>query len=169
VIIICLLIPQLIHLHIFNDEIEERSWCVVKYTPWLRIYSTTLIFFHYFAPFFINIFSPIFVIIITSLQRSRIQIDRSFWIHLKLKITEQRHILMSPVIIVCLTLPNLIISMILDCKKSSRLLSFYLIGYYLSFCPAAFVFMIFVLPAPLYKGQFNQLIARTRRRFERIR
>jgi hypothetical protein len=169
VIIICLLIPQLIHLHIFNDEIEERSWCVVKYTPSLQIYSTTLIFFHYFAPFCINIFSPIFIIIITALQRSRIQVDRSFWIHLKLKIKEQRHILMSPIIIVCLTLPNLIISMILDCKKSSRLLSFYLLGYYLSFCPAALVFMIFVLPSPLYNGQFNQLRAHIRTRFERIR
>ncbi len=66
---------------------------------------------------------------------------------------------MSPIIIVYLTLPYLIISMILDCKKSSRLFSFYLIGYFLSFCPATFVFMIFVLPSPLYKDQFNQLRA----------
>jgi hypothetical protein len=169
VIITCLFIPQLIHLYVFDDEIEEKSWCVVKYTPWLQIYSTTLIFFHYFAPFSINIFSPIFVIIITSLQRARLQVDRSFWVHLKFKIKEQRHILMSPAIIVCLTLPNLIISMILDCKKSSRLLWFYLIGYFFSFCPAALVFMIFVLPSRLYKDQFNQLLARIRRRFQRFR
>jgi hypothetical protein len=76
---------------------------------------------------------------------------------------------MSPAIIVCLTLPNLIISMILDCKKSSRLLWFYLIGYFFSFCPSAFVFMIFILPSPLYKEQFNQLMARTRRRIKAFR
>jgi hypothetical protein len=163
-IIVCLFITQLIHLHIFDDETEERSWCVVKYTPWLQIYSTTFIFFHYFAPLSINIFSLIFVIITIALQRARTQNDRSFWVYLKLRVKEQKHILMSSAIIVCLTLPYLITTIILDCKKSSRLLWFHLIGYFLSFFPAALVFMIFVLPSSLYKQEFKQLIARIHRR-----
>ncbi len=34
-IIIALLAPQLRVLRIYNDETEERTWCVVEYTPWL--------------------------------------------------------------------------------------------------------------------------------------
>jgi hypothetical protein len=165
-IITCLFIPQLIHLHMFYDETEEVSWCVVEYTPWLQIYSTTLIFFHYFAPLFINIFSAIFVIIITARQRALTQTDRNFWVHLTLRVKEQKHILISSTIIVCLTLPHLLISIILDCKKSSDSLWFYLIGYFLSLFPAAFVFVIFVLPSSLYKDEFNAFIAYIRRRYE---
>ncbi len=161
-----LFIPQLMYLHIFNDEAEERSWCVVKYSPWLQIYSSTLIFFHYFTPLSINIFSAIFIIISTARQITLVQTDRSFWIHLLSKLKQYKHILISSAIIICLTLPYLIISIILDCQKSSNLFWFYLIGYFLSFFPATFVFIIFVAPSPLYKKEFKQLIAYIRRRYQ---
>jgi hypothetical protein len=161
-----LLIPQFIYLDIFNDETEERSWCVVKYAPWLQTYNSILIFFHYFAPLSINIFSAIFIIIVSALQRAHTQRDRRFWVHFKSKLQQHKHMLMSSAIIVCLTLPYLIISIKLDCKKSSNLFWFYFIGYFLSFLPATFVFMIFVLPSSLYKQELTELIAYIRRRYQ---
>jgi hypothetical protein len=166
VMIWCLFIPQISHLHIFYDDTEDRSWCVVKYVKWLATYSTVLIFIHYFAPLTINILSIICIIVITAYQRSRVQPDRSFWTHLLSRTKTHRNILMSSAIIICLTLPYLIISITLDCQKSSDLFWFYLAGYFLSFFPAAFIFMIFVLSSPLYNREFNQFILYTRRRIQ---
>jgi hypothetical protein len=165
-IIAFLFIPQICHLHLFYDQAEERSWCVIRYEPWLQIYSTTLIFFHYFVPLFINILSILLIISITTLRGYRIQPDRSFWIHLISKTKKHRHVLISSTLIICLTLPHLIISIILDCQKSSHLLWFYFIGYFLSFCPAAFIFIIFVLPSPLYRQEFYKFLAYVHRRFQ---
>jgi hypothetical protein len=162
----CLFIPQIIYLHIFHDDAEDRSWCVVKYSGWLATYSTTLIFVHYFAPLTINIFSIICIIGVTTHRRSLVQRHRSICSHLGSRIKKNKHILINSAIIICLTLPYLIISIVLDCQKSSRLFWFYLIGYFLSFFPTAFIFMIFVLPSSHYRQEFNQFLVYIRRRFE---
>lgn len=166
IIIGCLFIPQIVHLHIFYDNLEERSWCVVKYEKWLAIYSSTLIFIHYFAPLAINIFSIICVIVITTRQRSLIDTRRSYWAHLRSRIIKHRYIFMSSAMIICLIIPYLIISIKLDCQKSSNLFWFYLIGYFLSFLPAAFIFMIFVLPSSCYRKEFHAFLLHTHRRFQ---
>jgi hypothetical protein len=165
-IIGCLFTPQLIHLHIFHDDLEERSWCVVKYVGWLATYSSALIFVHYFVPLSINIFSIICIIGVTTHRRSLIQRHRSICSHLGSRIKKNKHSLISSAIIICLTLPYLIISIVLDCQKSSRLFWFYLIGYFLSFFPAAFSFVIFVLPSSHYRQEFNKFLAYIRRRLE---
>jgi hypothetical protein len=164
--IIGLLMPQLIYLHIFDDQMEERSWCVVTYVKWLATYSSTLIFIHYFGPLGINMFSILCIMIITARRRAKSQKDRNFWVHLRSRIKINKHILISSTIIICLTLPHLIISIILDCQKSSNLFWFYLLGYFLSFCPATFVFTIFVLPTQLYRQEFYEFIADIRKRFK---
>ena len=168
-IIAGLFFPQLFHLHLFHDQAEERSWCVIRYEPWLQIYSSTLIFFHYFVPLTINLLSILLIIIVTTRQRILLQPNLSFWFHLRSRIKKHKHVLISSTLIICLTLPHLIISIILDCQKSSHLLWFYLIGYFLSFCPAAFMFIIFVLPSPLYRKEFYKFIAYIRRRFQIVK
>ena len=166
-IIGCLFIPQLIHLHIFYDESEERSWCVIRYVEWLATYSSVLIFVHYFAPLAINIFSIVCLILLIARRQSRHHTDRAFWTHIRSSIWKHKHILISSMIIICLTLPHLIISIILDCQKSSKLFWFYQIGYFLSFLPAAFIFVIFVLPSKLFREEFNQFIIDVRKRLIR--
>ena len=164
-----LFIPQIIHLDLFYDDTEERSWCVVEYKEWLTTYSAILIFAHYCVPLAINILSMICAIVITAHRRSRLQTDRSFWIHLRLKLKKNQHLFISSAIIICLTLPYLIISITLDCRKSSHLFWFYLSGYFLSFFPAAFIFPIFVLPSKLYNSEFHQFIVDMRKRFQNLR
>jgi hypothetical protein len=162
----CLFVPQMIYLHIFHDDAEERSWCVIKYSGWLATYSTTLIFVHYFVPLAINILSIICITTVATYRRILIQKHHSFCSHLRKQIKKNKHRLISSGIIICLTLPYLIISIVLDCKKSSNLFWFYLVGYFLSFCPAAFIFLIFVLPSSHYRKEFNEFLRYIRRRFE---
>ena len=166
VVIAALFIPQFVHLHVYHDHIEERNWCVVKYKEWMEMYSTILIFFHYCAPLAINICSIICIIGITTYRRSRVQTDRSFCTHLLVKIRKNRPLFFSSLLITCLTLPHLIISLTLDCRKSSHLFWFYLFGYFLAFFPVALLFPIFVLPSELYNAEFHQFIAYARRRYE---
>ncbi len=152
-------------LHVYTDKTEERYWCVVHYSSFIRIYSSTLIMFHYFGPLLITIISVVYIILSTTHHRSSTRSRETFWLRFRAKVRQYKHMVISSIVITMLTLPNLIISIILDCNKSSNLLWFYLIGYFLSFTPATFIFFIFVLPSPLYKEEFRQLILQTRRQF----
>ncbi|CAF0733814.1 unnamed protein product [Adineta steineri] len=158
-------IPQIIDLRVFTDKTEERSWCVVTYTSFVQIYSFTLIMFHYVGPLIINFISAANIIIITTRQRTTSQKNLSFKKHLVTKIKQHKHLLISPMIIITLTLPHLIISFVLKCDKSTHLLWFYLSGYFLSFIPSTCMFLIFVLPSPIYKKEFKHAISHYRRRF----
>ncbi|CAF0733758.1 unnamed protein product [Adineta steineri] len=158
-------IPQIIDLRVFTDKTEERSWCVVTYTSFVQIYSFTLIMFHYVSPLIINFISAATIIIITTRQRTTSQKNLSFKKHLVTKIKQHKHLLISPMIIITLTLPHLIISFVLKCDKSTHLLWFYLSGYFLSFIPSTCMFLIFVLPSPIYKKEFKHAISHYRRRF----
>ena len=169
VMIVALLIPQYVHLDVFHDETEERSWCVVRYFRWLSTYSSAFIFIHYFVPLGVNIFSIICIVILTTRQLSQIQSNRSVWVHLRSRIRKNKHIIMSGLIIVVLTLPHLIGSVMIECRKSSDLFWFYLISYYLSFLPAAFVFIIFVLPSSLYRKEFSKFVLCVRQRINVLR
>jgi hypothetical protein len=160
-----LYVLQTKELHVYTDKTEERYWCVVHYSSFIRIYSSTLIMFHYFGPLLITIISIVYIIISTTNQRSSTRSSETFWLRFRTKVKQYKHMIISSIVITILTLPNLIISIILDCNKSSNLLWFYLIGYFLSFTPATFIFLIFVLPSPLYKEEFRQLILHTRRQF----
>jgi hypothetical protein len=163
---ISIYVPQILALDVYTDKIEERNWCVVTYSSFIRNYSSTSIMFHYFGPLLSNIISAVYIITSTTYQRSATDIGKSFWFHLKAKVKHYKHLLISPIIITTLTLPHLIISIILDCNKSSHLLWFYITGYFLSFAPSAFIFFIFVPPSPVYQGEFQQLISSLRRRFD---
>jgi hypothetical protein len=160
-----LYVLQIKELHVYTDKTEERYWCVVHYSSFIRIYSSTLIMFHYFGPLLITIISVVYIILSTTNQRSSTRSSETFWLRFRTKVRQYKHMIISSIVITILTLPNLIISIILDCNKSSHLLWFYLIGYFLSFTPATFIFLIFVLPSPLYKEEFRQLILQTRRQF----
>ena len=122
-----------------------------------------------FCPLTINICSIISVIIITARQRSRIHRKDTMSTHLLSKIKEHKHILISSVIIIALTLPNLIISIVLNCKKLSHQFWVFLISYFLSFLPAALGFLIFILPSSLYKKEFSDFQGHVRRRVEMCR
>ncbi len=117
---ILLFIPQVLYLHLFEDKKEDRTWCVVLYSSLLNSYSSFIQFFHFFSPFLINLFSAIFIIIGTARQRVIMEDEHRFSNHFKSKLNQHKHLLISPIILVILSLPRLIISFTLNCKKSSK-------------------------------------------------
>ena len=164
---VLLLIPQFVYLHLFEDKKEQRTWCVVLYSSLLYNYSSFIQFFHFFAPFLINLFSAIFIIIGTTLQRVALEDEHRFINHFKSKLKQHKHLLISPIILVILSLPRLIISFTLDCQKSSKHFWFFLLGYFISFMPSVFIFFVFVLPSPTYKKEFKQVLSRIHRLFNK--
>lgn len=164
IINIILFIPQLSYLHLFYDKKEERSWCVVLYSLSLHIYNSFIIFFHFITPFFINLFSAIFIIIVTGRQRDIKRMGNLHMKQFKNKLKQHKHLLISPVILVILSLPRLVISFTLDCKKSSKHFWLYLIGYFISFMPSILVFVVFVLPSTVFKKGFIEAMFHRRQR-----
>ena len=162
---VLLLIPQIVYLHLFEDKKEERTWCVVRYSSLLHNYSSFIQFFHFFAPFVINFFSAVFIIIGTTLQRVALEDQHRFTNHFKSKLKQHKHLLISPIILVILSLPRLIISFTLDCQKSSKHFWLFLLGYFISFMPSVFIFLVFVLPSPTYKKEFKLVLSRIQRNF----
>ncbi|CAM4828683.1 unnamed protein product [Rotaria magnacalcarata] len=82
----------------------------------------------------------------------------------KNKLKQHKHLFISPVILILLSLPRLIISFTLDCKKSSKHFWLYLIGYFVSFMPSILIFVVFVLPSTIFKRSFKEAILHGRRR-----
>ena len=169
IIMSCLFIPQILNLRVYEDKLEERSWCVIIYSSSLQKYTWISILFHYFAPLLINFCSAVLIIIITTRQLAATRTNRSLWANFKSKLKDNRHLIISPIILIVLTAPHLVIALLLDCKKSSHLFWFYLIGYFLSFIPAASIFLIFIVPSTHYKREFKKLLAHIRRRFAQFK
>ncbi|MFX9097201.1 hypothetical protein ABTN72_19365, partial [Acinetobacter baumannii] len=63
---VAIFIPQIMSLHVFEDEIEGRSWCVINYKTWLQKYTIGMTFFNYFGPLCIQILSTLTIIIATA-------------------------------------------------------------------------------------------------------
>jgi hypothetical protein len=138
---IILFLPQIIYLHLFEDLKEDRTWCVVHYSSLLNNYSSFIQFFHFFSPFLLNLFSAIFIIIRTT--RQRILIHDRFTNHFKSKLNQHKHLLISPIILMILSLPRLIISLTLTCQKSSKYFWLNLSEYFISFLPSILIFFCF--------------------------
>lgn len=51
---------------------------------------------------------------------------------------------------------RVIISLVADCVKTNPSTWLYLFGYFISFIPAVLIFVVFVLPSPLYKAEFSR-------------
>jgi hypothetical protein len=162
---IILVIPQILNLNLFYDEKEERTWCVIFYSELLNTYISFIRFFHFFSPFLINLFSALFIIIGTAHQRVLSQTKYRFTNHFKTKLKQHKHLLISPVILLILSLPRLIISFTLNCNKSSQHFWLNLFGYFISFMPQILIFIVFVLPSPTYKKEFQQVLSRIQRRY----
>ncbi|CAF3450359.1 unnamed protein product [Rotaria socialis] len=161
--------PQIFYLNLFDDLKEERTWCVVLYSSLLNTDSSSIIFFHFFAPFLLNLFSAIFIIIGTARRRFLMTAEHRFTNHFKSKLKQHKHLLISSIILVILSLPRLIISYTLNCKKSSEYFWLYLSGYFISFMPSDLMCFVFVLPSVTYKKEFQQVLLCIQQHFSLIK
>ena len=159
-IVSCSYIHEPIHRRLIEDEEEQRTWCVTQYSSTIQIFDGILTICHFIIPFIINCISALIVILISARTRSNTQKQTSFKGHLRAQLIHHKHLLISPIFLIILALPRLIISFLSGCMKSSRDPWLYLIGYFLSFISSIMTFVVFVLPSDMYKKEFEKSIKR---------
>ena len=166
-IIMASLIHEPLHRQLFDDQEMQSVWCVTRYSSVAQNYNTTILFIHFIGPAAVNLFSALFIIFGTVRQRSALQRGHTYKEQLRRQLKEHKQLLISPVILVLLALPRLIISLLSGCVEISSHSWLYLSGYFISFIPSVLVFAVFVLPSGLYKRQFRESAKRWRKRIQR--
>jgi hypothetical protein len=181
--IISTLIHELVYRRLFvyqtgTDKIDEDKTsggmteryvsCVTHYSPAVQDYNTTILFFHLVAPFLANLFSALFIIFRTARQRSVTRTGKTFSEHVRKQFNEHKQLIISPVILLVLLIPRLIISLLPGCVKMSENVWLYLSAYFISFIPSMLIFLIFVVPSEFYMKAFKQSFKSVRQRI-RIR
>jgi hypothetical protein len=158
------IIHEFMYRDLFDDEEEERIWCVTRYSYFVQYYNTTILFFHFLGPFLANLFSALFIICQSSRQKATIRTQQSYKQHLYKQLNEHKHLIISPILLVILSIPRLTISLLSSCVKASHNPWLYISGYFISFIPSVLVFIVFVLPSEMYKKQFRESIKHFQRR-----
>ena len=156
-----------IHRRLIDDFEEERTWCVVEYSVPLTIVNSTLNIIHYTVPFSINLISAILTIIVVARSRFSIHKQMSYRQYLWEQLQQHKHIVLSPLLLVLLSLPRIIISFISGCMKTARDPSIFLAAYFVSFIPTLLHFVVFVLPSKMYSKQLIDVFCRIRARIVR--
>jgi hypothetical protein len=106
----------------------------------------------------------LFIIFGVARQRSVARTGQTYRKHVLEQLNEHKQLLISPIILLVLALPRLIISLLSGCVNASRNPWLYLLGYFISFSPSMLVFVIFVLPSKLYTKTFKKLLQSWRRK-----
>jgi hypothetical protein len=158
ILIMISILHEPLYRDLYDDEEEQRIWCVTHYSSLLQKYNSAIVLIHFLFPFLINFSSPFIIIITTARQRTISQTRMTYKQHLRQQFIEHKHIFISSIALVILSLPRLIISLISSCVKASRNPWLLLIGYYISFIPSLLMFIIFVLPSDLYSQEFKESI-----------
>jgi hypothetical protein len=150
-----------------NETYVRYTWCVTPYSSSVQDYNTVILFVHLIGPFIANLVSALFIIFGGARQRSVARPDQSFREHVREQFNEHKQLIISPIVLLVLSIPRLIISLLPGCVKVSENLWLYLGAYFISFTPSILIFVIFVVPSELYmktfKNSFNNERRRTRR------
>ncbi|CAF1281543.1 unnamed protein product [Adineta steineri] len=147
-----------------TNETKLYVSCITQYSPSVQDYNTAVLFFHLVGPFIVNLFSALFIIFGGAHQRSTARTNQSFKEHIQEQFREHKQLIISPIILLILSIPRLIISLLPGCVKTSENLWLYLGPYFISFTPSMLIFLIFVVPSELYMKAFKQSFNRIRRR-----
>ncbi|CAF0936812.1 unnamed protein product [Adineta ricciae] len=138
-------------------ETEKHVLCVTNYSHTLQNYNTFILFFHLLIPFMANLFSALCIIFGIARQQSVIRNGQTYRQHLFEQFNEHKQLIISPVILLILSSPRLIISLISGCVNASSNPWLYIVAYFISFTPSILVFVVFVLPSELYMKSFKKL------------
>ena len=145
-----------------NEDDQKRFWCIINYSPIVKILSLIINILHFILPFIINIISALIIIFISTKQQAVIKKKKKYQEILKEQIEQHRNLLIGPCVSIILAIPRLIISLISGCIKSDRDSWLSLFGYFISLIPPLLTFILFVLPSTTYRKAFGQVISRYR-------
>ncbi|CAF0727323.1 unnamed protein product [Adineta steineri] len=172
--IIATIIHEPLHRNIFEYQIkdiksvtgipERNSQCVIQYSHAVQDYNTAILFIHLIGPFIANLFSALFIIFGTARQRSVAQTSKNYITHIRAQLREHKQLVISPAILLILSMPRLIISLLSGCVKISDKPWLYLCAYFISFTPSILVFVVFVIPSDLYRKTLKETLITWQRR-----
>ena len=132
-------------------EEDNHVLCVTRYSRSVQNYNTAILFFHLIVPFTANLFSALYIIFGTARRRSAVQTTQSYKERVLEQLKEHKQLIISPIILLVLSLPRLIISLVSECVNTSSNPWLYFCAYFISFTPSMLVFIIYVIPSDLYK------------------
>nr|AEN94416.1 low density lipoprotein [Adineta vaga] len=141
-----------------NEDYEKRIWCSVSYSSNLQIFNSIINLIHFFIPFILNLISAFIIIIMTSLQRKKLQRQLTYRHILQEQCREHKHLLIAPIVLVLLAVPRLILSFLPSCMDSAAHVWLPLIAYFISFIPPLLTFVIFVVPSKYYRKEFDKSV-----------
>jgi hypothetical protein len=145
---------------------ENSAWCMTRYSRSVQDYNTAILFFHLVAPFVANLVSALFIVFRTARRRTVARTRQTYGEHVHEQLSEHKQLVISPVILLVLSSPRLVIALLSGCMDVSRSPWLYLFFYFISFTPSMLVFSIFVLPSQLYRKKFIDSIRSWRRRIQ---
>ena len=143
---------------------DRYALCVTHYSLSVQEYNTAILFLHLLVPFIANLCSALFIIFGVARQRAVARTKRPFREHVQEQFSEHKQLLISPMVLLILSTPRLIISLLPGCVKTSDNLWLYFTAYFISFVPSMLIFVIFVVPSDLYMKAFKQSFSRGRQR-----
>ena len=146
-----------------NDIEEKRIWCIVRYSNTFSKFNSIISIFHSVSTFIINIISALIIIIMSARKRRSLQSSQSYQHILSEQIHQHMNLLISPVILVVLSLPRLIISFSGACMKSTRNSWLFLIGYFISIIPSTITCLIFIVPSTSYRQALRKILTQHQR------
>ena len=82
---------------------------------------------------------------------------------LRKQFDEQKHLILSPILLVILGVPRLIISFLSGCMESVRNPWLYLFGYFISFLPSLLIPIIFILLSETYRKELGRVFKSIRK------
>ncbi|CAF1537654.1 unnamed protein product [Adineta ricciae] len=139
-----------------KTEADPTYWCTTSYSQSVQNYNTIILFIHLLGPFIANFVSALFVIIASVRRRVRAQNIQTYKEHIHEQWKEHKQIVISPIILLLLSTPRLVISLLSACLKVSDYVWLYLSAYFISFLPSILIFVVFVIPSTLYRNTFKE-------------
>ncbi|CAF1342030.1 unnamed protein product [Adineta ricciae] len=115
---------------------------------------------HLILPILVNFFAPLILIVILIEHKRSLKPTTTFLSRFVDVIRTYKHNLISPLLLVTLTLPHLLITLHFHCISQSKQIIIYLFTYILSLIPFVSTLFIFVFLSPKYREEFSKLYQR---------
>jgi hypothetical protein len=152
-------IQEVMYRSLIDDAEEARIWCVIIYPHrTIELINSIVHICQTAIPFVINFIATIIIIIKISRYHSISHRDQTYKQYLYKQFRQQKHLLITPFILVSLNIPRIILSFIPTCMNTVRDPWFLLFTYLCAFISPMFTFIIFVLPSKVYKEEFYRIM-----------
>lgn len=152
-----------------DPRLGRYTWCIAQYksVPW-RALASTLSIIHLLGPFLINFFSTCILVVAISRQKINVRKTKNpqaFTVVLHEQIARYKHLIISPIVLLILASPRLIITLGSLCIDTTWRNYIFLAGYIISFIPFMTTLFIFIIPSPVYQDELKLCLSRIRRFF----